>query len=501
MHSKLDSRPYWCISRQRSWGLPIPVFYEKETNQPFISKDSVQHLRELVKKYGSDCWWSMDIEELLPKSIREKGGFRSDTEFVKGSDILDIWFDSGSSWYTVLPENIKQADVYLEGIDQFGGWFQSSLITSVAQRDIAPYKKIIAHGFVVDEDGKKMSKSLGNVIDPANVVEGANDSDLGYGADVLRWWVALSHEESKVLIGKSLLKKYYEQIFKVRKTLRYLLGNLADFELDKRIEVHEMLPQDRYMMHLLSEFIETCRAFYDAHEYKKVVLSLERFINGPASAFYCRITKDRIYCSSPESKDRRSAQTVQFHIADEVLKILAPVLPFLTEEVSLYHPFDKLGSIFKRTWTDISVIQSWKDDRLAEKIQHLLHIRDSFNSFIASEDPVEFDLILFAQGHLFSTLKSLQSYELHSATSPICEILQPSNISLLSKPPVVIPDEAHVVEGVCKNKENGKVFEDRYLLLIVPAEGSLCERCRKYTSVKQTELCLRCSTALTDGWE
>lgn len=224
MVEMMDRRPYWCISRQRVWGVPIPVFHHKTKDEYLINSQTIEHIVKLVEQHGSDIWWTLPPEQLLPKEVLSEVGGPDALEYVPGQDILDIWFDSGTSWSHVLPGPDQRADLYLEGKDQLGGWFQSSLLTSVATRKKAPYKTVIVHGFTLGEKGEKMSKSLGNVIHPDVVVNGGQDQskEPPYGADVLRWWVADSNVFTEVAIGPSVLNAARDDINKLRNTLRFL---------------------------------------------------------------------------------------------------------------------------------------------------------------------------------------------------------------------------------------------------------------------------------------
>lgn len=225
------SRSDWCISRQRTWGVPIPVFYHKISKEPLMNQETISHIKSIISEKGSDAWWYMTVEDLLPEKYRDKA-----LDYEKGTDTMDVWFDSGSSWAAVLQKregHSLPADLYLEGSDQHRGWFQSSLLTSVATRGTAPYSGVITHGFVLDEKGLKMSKSMGNVVDPRTVIEGGkNQGELpGYGADVLRLWVSSVDYTGDVMIGSQILRQMSDIYRKLRGTLRYLLGNLYDWKV------------------------------------------------------------------------------------------------------------------------------------------------------------------------------------------------------------------------------------------------------------------------------
>ncbi|KAK2161356.1 hypothetical protein LSH36_118g05020 [Paralvinella palmiformis] len=432
MISQLQNRTYWCISRQRVWGVPIPVFYDKVTGKPLVSKASIGHIKQLVDKHGTDFWWKLPTEQLLPADVINQSGFSADREFQRGSDVLDIWFDSGSSWGCVLEG--KVADVYLEGLDQFGGWFQSSLLTSTAVQNQAPYRSLVVHGFTMDEEGKKMSKSLGNVVDP----DVDKQKSPAYGADVLRWWVARAGLDSKVYIGPSILENCNEQLFKMRKALRYLLGNLTDFKPEVlRLDYEDLFEQDRYMLHLL----------YNLHRQVSNLSSVDSFsypywINILTRNSQGHIHKLTMYCNSVDDRGRRSAQTVQWLHLQAILSYIAPIVPHMAEEFHQFLPYDTgVDSYFKTSWFQADPL--WHQPDLAVTFDLILNVKDTFNKNIGSELPVSFDVVLCGCPQIFNRLKEPMT----SRTSALCEMLQCSSASIISKPPPVIPEESNTVEG------------------------------------------------------
>lgn len=494
MLSQLDRRPYWCISRQRVWGVPIPVFYEKLTGEVLLSRASLDHIRDLVLKHGSECWWTLPLSELLPDSVIQESGFDTEKEFVRGDDILDIWFDSGSSWATVLKDSHQMADVYLEGLDQFGGWFQSSLLTSVAVRDKPPYKSLVVHGFAVDENGQKMSKSVGNVVDPNVIINGGKDRRVkpAYGADLLRWWAAQSNLDPQVYIGDTILHKCNEQIFKVRKSLRFIMGNLHDFDIVNDLVAFEQLtPQDKYLLHCLHRLCLQVTDTYDRFNYTRALNLVEKFVNIHVS-FYNHITKDRLYCSHHDNLSRRSAQTVQYYLLEALTKFIAPVVPHLAEEIYKYHPYNAVNeSLFHTSW--FTPQDEWNNPQLQQTFDVALSLRDTFNEEIGPENPVEFDLAIAVSPKLHDILQTLQE-DSTSHWSSLVEVLQCSTASLLNHPPAVLPDESTTLKGITKLiNPDGSVDEQRYLLVVMPAENYECQRCRRYTAIKENELCQRCS--------
>lgn len=504
MVCQLNNRTYWCISRQRVWGLPIPVFYDKQTKQPLLNRATIDHLKSLVLKHGSDCWWKLTEEELLPTDLVSKMGLGRSSDFIKGEDILDIWFDSGASWAAVLQDN-KKADLYLEGLDQYGGWFLSSLLTSVALTDSAPYKSLVVHGFSVDEEGKKMSKSLGNVVDPDTVIKGGKNAskEPPYGADVLRWWSAQCDLQTAAMIGPSILEKCSADIFKIRKVLRYLLGNITDFHMaESSLTMDQLWPQDRYMLHLLHQFGEKVSKHYDEYNYGKVLQAVEVFIRQDVSSFYCNITKDRLYCSEKSSLERRSSQFVQYHILNVIIRSLAPILPHFTED--LFQHFSHLlekkdDSVFKSGWFELK--PDWHNKTSEYLIKPVLDIRDDFLSVICSEPPAEFDVIIHASTQLYDVLKHFQSEET-SCTSALTEIMQTSYTAITKHPLSSMLEDVQTVDNVCNVyvKDNIKQPE-RYQLIISPAMQHVCERCRRYTSDSSTSPCKRCLTVMAGEWK
>ena len=325
----LDARNDWCISRQRVWGVPLPIFYDKQTGEALLTRETVSHVRDLVRSHGTDCWWERPVEELLPEPLCLEVG-----RYERGTDTMDVWFDSGSSWATVLPRQSEPADLYLEGSDQHRGWFQSSLLTSVAVNGRAPYRAVVTHGFVLDSNGNKMSKSLGNVVSPDDVIS------KEFGADVMRLWVASSNYTSDVNIGDAILKQTNDVLQKVRVTLRFLLGNLADFDPATHLVPYPRLSRlDRYLLHLLHCYGFEAALAYDSLTFSRLYNRLVGFVPTDLSAFYFDIVKDRLYCNAAESETRRSSQTVLCHLLEGLCRSVAPVLPHLAEEVAQHHHF------------------------------------------------------------------------------------------------------------------------------------------------------------------
>ncbi len=361
----VSDRSDWCISRQRAWGVPIPVFYDQETNEPLLTEETINHVKGIIAEKGSDAWWELSVEELLPESYRQNG-----RTYSKGTDTMDVWFDSGSSWAAVAKaRGLKYpVDMYLEGSDQHRGWFQSSLLTSVAVNGIAPYKTVLTHGYVVDENGYKMSKSKGNGIDPIVIIEGGNiklkDSKTGkeksvkfdpYGADVLRLWVASVDYTADVRVGKEIIKQTSESYRKVRNTARFLLGNLHDFNPSKDAVAYADLPElDKYILHRMTEVFAEVTSAYDSYQFFRFFQAIQNFCVVDLSNFYLDIAKDRLYISSLNSFRRRSCQTVLAIAVENLAKAIAPVLCHMAEDIWQALPYDTgYQSVFQAGWVEI----------------------------------------------------------------------------------------------------------------------------------------------------
>ncbi|XP_029544244.2 isoleucine--tRNA ligase, mitochondrial isoform X1 [Oncorhynchus nerka] len=522
----LDRRPYWCISRQRSWGVPIPVFYHKETGEPLINKHTVSHVTQLFSEKGSDCWWELPLESLLPPEVLKKSKAGEVTDYERGDDVLDIWFDSGTSWAAVLeemkeesdtdsesrlswlPSSLRKplvpdsrADVYVEGKDQIGGWFQSSLLTSVAVQKRAPYKALMIHDFVISEKGEKMSKSLGNVVDPDTVIHGGEDPSVSpaYGVDVLRWWVAESNIFSEVQIGPNVLNSARDSINKLRNTLKFLLGNLQGFDpRTQAVDPKEMHYIDQYLLHLLRNYSMKMTDAYNDFGAGRAIRLLQAFITRDLSKFYFSIIKDRLYCDPEDSLGRRSCQTVLEEILDGVTRSIAPILPHLAEEVYLHAPGHNEGeTLFRSGWIKSSPV--WRRPGLEEAVEGACAIRDSFLSSIPGRNAAEYELTIEIEpGLLFELIESLQD-EPTSSYSQLTELMMSSQTTLTSALPRDLPADALISNGsFLINLEGGVIREDSaYQVAAVPTSMARCPRCRRYTSSSPDCPCPRCQTILT----
>lgn len=370
-------RSDWCISRQRSWGVPIPVFYDKVTGDPLLTADTIAHVQAIIRQRGSDAWWELSVAELLPPALQDQAD-----RYEKGTDTMDVWFDSGSSWAAVLGE--QQADLYLEGSDQHRGWFQSSLLTRVAVQGHAPYKSVLTHGFVLDEQGRKMSKSLGNVTDPREVIEGGKNQkqDPAYGADVLRLWVSSVDYANDVPIGKTILKQLADIYRKIRNTARFLLGNLYDFDPQQDAVPYAQLPElDRYMLHRLHEVFSEVTAAFDSYQFYRFFQTIQNLCTVDLSNFYLDIAKDRLYISAPASDRRRSCQTVLAITVQNLARAIAPVLPHLAEDIWQHLPFaTPYTSVFQSGW--VQRADQWRDPPLASRWEVLRQLRSEVNKVL-----------------------------------------------------------------------------------------------------------------------
>lgn len=375
----VSERSDWCISRQRSWGVPIPVFYDEETGEPLLNQETIAYVQAVIAQKGSDAWWQMATEALLPESYRHNG-----KKYRKGMDTMDVWFDSGSSWAAVAqqrPDLVYPVDMYLEGSDQHRGWFQSSLLTSVANNGIAPYKQVLTHGFVLDEQGRKMSKSIGNVVDPAIVINGGKNQkeEPAYGADVLRLWVSSVDYSSDVPLGKNILKQMADIYRKIRNTARFLLGNLHDFDPAKDAIAYQDLPElDRYMLHRMTEVFAEVTDAFETYQFFRFFQTVQNFCVVDLSNFYLDIAKDRLYISAANSPRRRSCQTVLAIALENLAKAIAPVLCHTAEDIWQNLPYaTPYKSVFQAGWVKLE--DEWKYPEISALWQKLRQIRSEVN--------------------------------------------------------------------------------------------------------------------------
>lgn len=382
IESMVKERGDWCISRQRTWGVPIPVFYNRSNGEVLLNADTLAHIQGLIAEHGADVWWEKDESELLPVAYAGEA-----SQWRKGTDTMDVWFDSGSSWAAVASQrdNLSYpADLYLEGSDQHRGWFQSSLLTSVAVNGHAPYRRVLTHGFALDEKGRKMSKSLGNVVDPMVIIAGGKNQkqDPPYGADVLRLWVSSVDYSADVPIGAGILKQLADVYRKVRNTSRYLLGNLHDFDPSRdAIPVIELPLLDRWMLQRSAEVMDDINAAFESFEFYRFFQILQNYCVSDLSNFYLDIAKDRLYVSAPNDRRRRSCQTVMALIIERLAGLIAPVLCHMAEDIwqNLPYPVEQT-SVFQNGWP--SVPADWRDPALTPPIQQLRQLRTAVNKVL-----------------------------------------------------------------------------------------------------------------------
>lgn len=368
----VSTRPDWCLSRQRYWGVPIPAFRLKGKDEQFLFPEVIDHVAKLVKERGTDVWFEKSVAELWPADFQVAGIKVEDLE--KASDILDVWFDSGVSHQAVFHEMLNKplpADLYLEGSDQHRGWFQSSIIPSVAIDGRPPYKQVLTHGFVVDGEGRKMSKSMGNVIAPDDVIK-------NNGADILRLWVASSSYNDDIRLSKEIMDRLVDAYRKIRNTARYLLSNLDGFNPDTdMVDTQKLLAVDKWALSRLSRLVEKVSAAYEVYEFSTVYKEIYAFCNEDLSGFYLDILKDRLYTSSAQALKRRSAQTVLYYIVDSLARMLAPILCFTADEIFTFLPKrsadEQPGSVHEMAWPKAE--PSWRDQSAEERFARFLEYR------------------------------------------------------------------------------------------------------------------------------
>ncbi|MFQ3618691.1 MAG: isoleucine--tRNA ligase [Cyanobacteriota bacterium] len=493
----VGDRSDWCISRQRSWGVPIPVFYDEETNEPLLNADTISHVQQIFAERGSDAWWELSVEELLPEPYRSNG-----RSYRKGFDTMDVWFDSGSSWAAVAQQREGlhyPVEMYLEGSDQHRGWFQSSLLTSVAVNGHAPYKTVLTHGFALDEQGRKMSKSLGNVVDPAVVIEGGKNQkeEPAYGADVLRLWVSSVDYTSDVPLGKNILKQMADVYRKIRNTARFLLGNLHDFDPAVHAVPYDQLPElDRYMLHRMTEVFADITDAFKTYEFFRFFQTMQNFCVVDLSNFYLDIAKDRLYISAADAPRRRSCQTVLAVAIENLARAIAPVLSHLAEDIWQFLPYKTpYLSVFESGWVKLEA--AWENPALAAKWEKLRDLRTEVNKVLeqARNDKA-----------IGSSLESkVLLYESDASIRQQLEALNPTNISsngvdelryLFLTSQVELLDSPGILTDLKYSAEAGSLS-----IGVVDAEGKKCDRCWNYSihvgeSAEHPLLCERCIPAL-----
>lgn len=369
LYNMIHDRGDWCISRQRVWGVPIPIFYNEDGSE-IVDYDVMMHVADLFRKYGSNVWFEKEAKDLLPEGYTNPAS--PNGNFTKEEDIMDVWFDSGSTWNGVLIEQglPYPSDMYLEGSDQYRGWFNSSLICGVAVTGKAPYKELVSHGFTLDGNGNKMSKSLGNVIVPADMVR-------LHGSDILRLWVASTDYTEDVRISDDLIKQVKESYRKIRNTYKFMLGNLKDFDYTKDSVKYEDMPYyDKYMMNELNKFTKNVLEEYNNYNFQNVYKLVNNFVSFTLSNFYLDFTKDILYIEKADSLVRRSVQTVLYNILNNEVKLLAPILPYTSEEVYSLLPHTEESVHL----TDMPEVVTYSDSAEVEELFKLFfELKDKVN--------------------------------------------------------------------------------------------------------------------------
>jgi isoleucyl-tRNA synthetase len=518
IEAMVRDRGDWCISRQRTWGVPIPVFYHRETGEVLLEEASLTHIQALVAEHGSDVWWERSEADLLPP-----GRAADADQWRKGTDTMDVWFDSGSSWAGVLGGLVTgrtvastglnyPADLYLEGSDQHRGWFQSSLLTSVAVNAKAPFKTVLTHGFTLDEKGRKMSKSLGNVVDPAVLVEGGKNEkqEPAYGADVLRLWVSSVDYSADVPLGPGIVKQLADVYRKVRNTARYLLGNLHDFNpTTDAVAIADLPLLDRWMLQRTAKLIDAVSADFERYEFYRFFQALQNFCVVDLSNVYLDIAKDRLYVSAAASFRRRSCQTVLHLVVEHLAVLIAPVLCHMAEDIWQNLPYAVAeASVFERGWPVVP--QEWRNPTLEPPLEQILALRTLVNrqletcrqpqggsgepqgSAAAIGSSLEAQVHLeWAPGEASHDLRqalALLKASPHPEVDNLADWLLVSALQIGGEPPTDVLAEA---------------TEDGLSVRIARAEGQKCERCWHYeTDIGQfsahPSLCGRCVAVLAD---
>ncbi len=479
IHNMIADRHDWCISRQRVWGVPIPIFYCEECSEPLVNEATIDKIANIFEKEGSDAWWKYEADQLLPEGTKcPKCGH---THFRKEKDIMDVWFDSGSSHMGVLtkrPELEWPCAMYLEGSDQHRGWFQSSLLTSVAVTGHAPYKYVLTHGYVVDGDGRKMSKSVGNVIAPQDLIK-------QYGADIIRLWAASADYKQDIRISKEIMKQLSDAYRKIRNTIRYILGNTSDFDYEKdKVVFADMQELDQWALMRLQQLKKEVEAAYEAYDFHVMFHAIHNFCTVEMSSFYLDIIKDRLYVSKADDPVRRSAQTAMYEILNDLIVMLSPVLSFTTEEVWQFmkKPANALESVQMLPWPEVK--ERYINKELETKYDNFIAIRGEVTKVLEGHrqnktigNSLEAKVLLYAEGEALEILKSVEK----------------------DLPTLIIVSQVEVHEGAAEGEE--ATGRNDLKVTVKPADGHKCERCWTYSeSVGQNaahpDLCDRCAAVV-----
>ena len=478
----VEGRSDWCISRQRAWGVPIPVFYCEDCGEVIVSDETIENVAKIFEKESSDAWVKRTAEELLPEGfVCPKCGKK---HIRKEKDIMDVWFDSGVTWRAVVEKHSDElghtpVDMYLEGSDQHRGWFQSSLLTSMAVQGKAPYKSVLTHGFVFGEDGRKMSKSLGNYIRPDDIIK-------NYGADILRLWAASVDYRNDTKIGDNIIKQLAEIFKKTRNTARFLLGNIFDFNPQKDyVKYEELKPIDKFALHKLNKVVEEVTVAFDNYEFYKYFQCLQNFAAVDLSSFYLDIVKDRLYTAGKKSLSRRACQTVLYETLQVLVRILTPVMPHQAEDIWQNTPEIQRGgleSILLANWPVVN--KEWNNPQLEEDFAKILKTREVVTRAI---EPLRADKKIGSSLEVGVYVKSGDADVLKANAKELADIF--------------ITSQAYVSDSAPEGVLN-EYTENGITVWVVNAEGEKCERCWKYRKLGEhaghETICSDCYSAVVE---